>query len=145
MQLPSTSRRSRMAALRRSRLRPCRPTQRAPDLYEFASVHVLGPSHENARRACSPFSHLMQSNITRALSALIPAVVTPCVRNVNALAQTSSRPPAKARPLGVMLMNRIGPSASTLFVANAEQSCHRRIRLTPFINGRNSPLSSAFR
>ena len=69
----------------------------------------------------------MQTNTTRTLGALILAVVTPCVFSVTTFAQASTRAPAKARPLDIMLMNRIGPSSSTLFIANADGSNERPV------------------
>lgn len=69
----------------------------------------------------------MQTNAARALGSMMLAVIPPCVSSVMAFAQPSKRVPvpAESRPPDVMLMNRIGPSTSTLFIANADGSGER--------------------
>ena len=70
----------------------------------------------------------MSPCVPRALRALLVAgLVGHCPLNVSLRAQASSRAAtaATAAPQDVMLMNRIGPSTSTLFVANADGSGER--------------------
>ena len=69
----------------------------------------------------------MQTNVTRTLGAVLLAVLAPCATSPPVFAQKSRRAsvPPQTGPQDVMLMNRIGPSASTLFVANADGSGER--------------------
>ena len=67
----------------------------------------------------------MPLRVPRALRAsLLTCLVGPCALGIPLCAQTSGRAAtaAAAVPHDVMLMNRIGPSTSTLFVANADGS-----------------------
>jgi Tol biopolymer transport system component len=79
------------------------------------------------KRGFTHEAHPMQTTVTRALAALMLAVLTPCVSSVMVFAQQSKSAPAPAqtRTQDVMLMNRIGPSSSTLFVANADGTGER--------------------
>lgn len=71
----------------------------------------------------------MQIAVCRALGALMLAVVTPCGGSRALSAQTAERTPAPTPPRDVMLMDRIGPSSSTLIVGEADGSAERP--LTP--------------